>query len=564
MNIIILICLAVLLIAMASMLFGRHQSVQRIGAIGIVLVLTIAGASLYGYLRAAEYAEQQFEEKYVLAMGSVYSYMEELESTEEVYSFNSDESLKEASATMNDALPAVEDQEDRYLALSLIKSDDTGNYYESYQDGQEKNLWDSTKQVAKGLITKAITNQGCAVTKLSDGNFLLAVTDNTRVSPSYALLVKIASKPLSDSLESLKMQYAILSLFFLAAGMALASVVVMLQEREIKSYIRLVSQVAEGKKNWNSFKVENRSFLRESTEMHTLQSAIRQIASNIDWMNYSKYKMLQAYYRFAPKQIEKILHRDTIMEVGPLDRVTTEATLAFVSFSEDETLTEKEYLRQMVENYSNLGEVRKEQDGIIIAGSSDLSTVKLMFNKETKKAVDFGARLVMKESQDDVAGDAFILLHRTSFVYGVAGDEEQAFTYVHSNEMKVLDRYINDLKNMGVRMVVTDYVHEVVGDEVATRYIGYIESGEYTFKLYEVLDAYSISERRRRVELMPKFKKALELFYQSDFYLARNTFSEILKICPTDEVAKWYLFICENCLNNQDVNQQSFAIFSQK
>ncbi len=564
MNFIILMCLIILLIVMVAMLRGRAQATQRIGAIGIILVLTIGGASLYGFLRAAEYAEQQFEEKYVLAMGSVYSYMEELESNEEIYSFNSDEALKEASTVVNDALPAVEDQEDGYLAVDLVKSDDTGNYYESYEDGQDKNLWDSTKEVAKNLIAKSVTNQGCAVAKLSDDNFLLAVTDNTRVSPSYAMLVKISSKPLRDSLESLKLQYAVLSVFFLAAGMALATVVVKLQEREIKKYIRLVTQVAEGKKDWTSFKVDYKPILRESTEMHTLQSAIRQIASNIDWMNYSKYKMLQAYYRFAPKQIEKILHRETIMEVGPLDRVDTEATLAFVSFSEDEDLTEKEYLRQMVENYSNLGEVRKEQDGIIIAGSSDLSTVKLMFNKETKRALEFGTRLVMKESMDDVAGDAFVLLHRTSFVYGVAGDEEQAFTYVHSNEMKVLDRYINDLRNMGVRMVVTDYVHEVVGDDVATRYIGYIESAEYTFKLYEVLDAYSVSERKRRVELMPKFKKALGLFYQSDFYLARNTFSEILKSCPTDEVAKWYLFICENCLNNQDVNQQSFAIFSQK
>lgn len=564
MNILILICLAVLLIIMIAMLGGRSQAIQRIGAVGIVLVLTIGGASLYGYLKAAEYAEQQFEEKYVLAMGGVYSYMEELESNEEIYSFNSDDSLKEASEIVNSSLPAVEGQEDGYLAVSLVRSDDTGNYFESYQDGQDKDLWDSTKKVARNLITKAITNQGCAVTKLSDGNLLLAITDNTRVSPSYAMLVKISAQPLKDSLGSLKLQYAVLSIFFLAAGMALASVVVKLQEREIKRYIHLVTQVAEGKKNWNSFKVDYKPILRESTEMHTLQSSIRQIASNIDWMNYSKYRMLQAYYRFAPKQIEKILHRETIMEVGPLDRVTTEATLAFVSFSEDETLTEKEYLRQMVQNYSNLGEVRKEQDGVIIAGSSDLSTVKLMFNKETKKALEFGIRLVMKEFQDDVAGDAFVLLHRTSFVYGVAGDEEQAFTYVHSNEMKVLDRYVNDLRNMGVRMVVTDYVHEVVGNDVATRYIGYIESADYTFKLYEVLDAYSITERRKRVELMPKFKKALELFYQSDFYLARNTFSEILKSCPTDEVAKWYLFICENCLNNQDVNQQSFAIFSQK
>ena len=46
-----------------------------------------------------------------------------------------------------------------------------------------------------------------------------------------------------------------------------------------------------------------------------------------------------------------------------------------------------------------------------------------------------------------------------------------------------------------------------------------------------------------------KFQKALQLFYQHDFYLARSTFSDVLKENPEDAMAKWYLFTCERYLN---------------
>ncbi len=564
MNIIIIFCLAVLLVAMAVMVFNRSQAVQRIGTIGLTLVLAIGGSSLYGFLKASEFAEEQYEKMYTLSLGNVYSYLKELESNEEIYSYNSEDLLKQSASAVDDALPAVKDNDLSYLDMSLVCRDESGTYYECYSDGQDKSFWDDTEKKALDMIAVSIKKQTAVCRRTSDGNFLLAITDKTRVAPSYAMVVKVSAKAMNTDIRHLKLQYAVLSLLFIAAGMALTAFVVAVQEKEIRRMLQLVSQVAEGRKNWDSLKADNKPVLRESTEMHTLQSGLWQIASNIEWMNYSKYKMLQAYYRFAPKQIEKILHRETILDVGPLDRVTTEAALAFVSFAEEDTIPEREYLRMMVRNYMHLGEVRKEYDGVIISGNSDLSTVKLMFNEETKKALDFGIRLASCENLDEGAGDAFILLHRTKFVYGVAGDDEQAFTYVHSNELKALDNYVEKLRKMGVRMAVTDYVHEVIEKETVTRYIGYIEDADYTFKLYEVLDAHPADERQKRLELKPKFQKALGLFYKSDFYLARNLFSEILRSCPTDEVAKWYLFLCENSLNSEDLENQSFALFSQK
>ena len=165
--------------------------------------------------------------------------------------------------------------------------------------------------------------------------------------------------------------------------------------------------------------------------------------------------------------------------------------------------------------------------------------------------------------EDEIREQAFVLLHRTAFVYGVAGSEEQAFTYVLSKEMKMLERYVDKFRSVGIRMTVTDAVYELVEKETTGRYIGYLEEDGYTFKLYEILDAYPAKERQRRLDTRDKFQKALNLFYQGDYYLGRNLFTEVLKECPDDEVAKWYLFLCEKCLNADYGKEVSCALFSE-
>ena len=68
-------------------------------------------------------------------------------------------------------------------------------------------------------------------------------------------------------------------------------------------------------------------------------------------------------------------------------------------------------------------------------------------------------------------------------------------------------------------------------------------------RLYEVLDACSYHERYLKQTADARFQKGIELFYQHDFYLARSTFSDVLKENPEDHMAKWYLFTCERYLN---------------
>ena len=58
-----------------------------------------------------------------------------------------------------------------------------------------------------------------------------------------------------------------------------------------------------------------------------------------------------------------------------------------------------------------------------------------------------------------------------------------------------------------------------------------------------------------------KFQKAIGLFCQNDFYLARNLFSAVLKLNPADGIARWYLFACEHYFNNSEPGGEVYSLF---
>ena len=104
-------------------------------------------------------------------------------------------------------------------------------------------------------------------------------------------------------------------------------------------------------------------------------------------------------------------------------------------------------------------------------------------------------------------------------------------------------------------MAITENVMEREKGAWDVRYIGFIlpnsQDREHRINLYEVLDAQDQSSRIDKRRMAEDFDSALKLFYESDFYFARNAFTDILREAPTDDVAKWYLFECERLLNEQ-------------
>ena len=294
---------------------------------------------------------------------------------------------------------------------------------------------------------------------------VLVYTDVESVAPRYVLLTEVSLAPMQMEVAAMQKQSFLFAVTLLLVATIALALVIFLQGRQMHSLVRVAARVAEGKEDWDSLKDSTGGFWLESNEMRRLKNSLGQISTDVARMNYMKYKVLQNYYRFAPKHIEQILSKTSIMEVEPGDKARVTGTLAFVSYPENSGVNEEAYLRRVSREYQYLGEKQKEYEGILLSDNSDLTTMQLLFQKETRKALNFGVEMSMSQ-EDNSRGQAFVLLHHTSFLYGVVGDEEQAFTYLLSNEMKMLERYVEKLRSMGIRMAVTDAVYELVEKEI--------------------------------------------------------------------------------------------------
>jgi hypothetical protein len=151
----------------------------------------------------------------------------------------------------------------------------------------------------------------------------------------------------------------------------------------------------------------------------------------------------------------------------------------------------------------------------------------------------------------------FILLHTSTYSCGVAGGSMQVYPFVTSTELETLGTYIEQLKNCGVRMVATESTWQEIKQYVKSRYIGYVEN----YRLYEILDACSQTQALGRLKNIDKFEKALELFYSNKLYEARNMFSDIVKECPDDGIARWYTFACDELFNRPDSTDTHYELF---
>lgn len=534
-------------------MFTRSMVLKRLGVLEFFSLVIVSACIFWGYRETASLIQKQFVDSMTKQLDTCASYLANVE-VDAKTTQNFTQKYAQLEMQLDESVG------DTYKSALLIQRDSDGSYTECTGLGEYRKLWDEAKGSLDYLIERAVRTECVQAEELENGNMLFLVIAKTSSAPVYVVVVEISMEPVTEKIESLLQKYMCYgAIVFIVSSLAYLFVIVQ-ENKEVQSVMKLATSLSEDIVETRSV-LEQKGYKVRTNEMRILHNSLKQIANDVMRLNYAKYQILQVYYRFAPKDIEKIMGKKSILDVAINEQVNMEATLAYISFNINERLEQHEQLNSINACYTNLGEKRKKYDGIIFNSSSDLSTIQVMFQQEIEKAVSFGVEMVSGLQEERGESKTFILLHRTSFVYGISGDEEQNFTFIHSSELRCLEKYIEPLRNMGIRMAVTDYVYSRLSKDVSCRYAGYIQVGTLKFQLYEILDVYPERERKSRIEATAKFEEAIQLFYQADFYFARTAFTEILKNCPNDNLVKHYIFKCEKCLNNSVRNQNEFSLF---
>lgn len=552
--------IAILLILIFILMLGsRSMALQRLAVMELIVSVII----LAGYVYAYQVSIGSMEQQYMTYIARQFEQSNEIITTLDDKEFT-DASKREELAqwmetAMQEALPVAADG--KYYLNAGVYTESTDGYNRIFFIGEQDTFDEDTdyqKQVYP-LMNQVAKNHSHAQVVVKHEYGVLVWADSDAAISRNVLCVQIPITSLMS--RELEIQNWFIRMGWILWGVAtiLIAIVVLIQNQEWKKMIRAMSVISSGKEDWKKPKIY-------SNEMQTMWNSLSEMVKNTARSNYEKYRTLRAYYRFAPKQVERILERSSMAEVATGDFVNVNGIVALAKTAGVPVTSQLEYMQALNQKYTVLTKHQKEQEGILISGDSDLQSMKFLFLEEAARVAAFGVNSIRElDSVEGInRGRLIIFAHRSEYLYGVAGDEEQAMAFLASNEWKVLERYPERLLAAGVRMVVTDSLIDSIPQDTQYRYLGYVGTERTAFKLYEILDACPGQECRKKLQADSKFQQGIRLFYKDDFYLARNAFSDALKECPEDRLIKWYLFTCEHHLNHPEMEHTSYELFHEE
>lgn len=300
-----------------------------------------------------------------------------------------------------------------------------------------------------------------------------------------------------------------------------------------------------------------------SQDMMSMWNSLSEICKRMEEINYEKFRIFEAYYRFAPKNIETIMGKDSIFDVNNGDMTRVKGTLMLLA-SRKEGFGEKK-VKSLSNIMSYMSQFSDEQEGILVSQDSSLSVLQFLFLEDYVSTAVHATQFLHRNSSDADADFVSGFLYDDYFIYGVAGVKAQSLSFLTSPHLREMEDYAVWFRDQRIPLVITEGVAERE-DPGQTRFIGFIilDSDGQRVNLFEVIDAEVARLRQIKLTTREKFEETLELFYSKEYYLARNQFSEILKECPEDNLVKWYLFESERYLNgeNKDGDEGRLRIFS--
>lgn len=366
----------------------------------------------------------------------------------------------------------------------------------------------------------------------------VAVTDSL-AAPEYALVGIINSTTMSSSVFVDNIGVIIVFVITFAVGSAFVVLAWFLHMRDLIALEQALSDVAMGSEMPERPVVLGR-------DVKDMWDSAQELAMKMEEIQYSKLRILEAYYRFAPKNVEKVLGKNSILEVKSGDHMLVTGTvgMAGIEFPDEKR---HDTLASLI---GSIGFYQKNHDSIMIGKSPDMSRMQLLFMNNEREVTKAFIELSIESAGTGGVKFSTVLFY-DECEFGVLGNEVESTTYLKAVHQDLLYSCTSIVKALDLGLVISEKIKNREHIDSGLRFIGYAALGKTgeRIRLYEVLDAYPARKRAERLSTLEKYNEALDLYYERDFYIARTKFSDILKETPGDSLVRWYVFEADRYLN---------------
>lgn len=274
--------------------------------------------------------------------------------------------------------------------------------------------------------------------------------------------------------------------------------------------------------------------------------------------------MAQMFEKFVPKQFLRRLAREGIENIQLGKAEEDEISVLFADIrgftSLSETLSPQELLNFLNACFTRLDKVIHEHDGFIDKFMGD--GVMALFEQNQNEQAARNAVLAAIDMQGAVAT---YNEHRASsgykpiaigigintgpVIFGTVGSSERMDSTVLGDNVNVAARLQELTKAFGARIIVSEQTQNALRDDpdFHMRELGSIpvRGRKHPLRLFEVMDVDDPALMAAKIQCLPQYNAALELFRNQDWPAAARLWRQCLKVAPGDAVCQHQVLECE-------------------
>lgn len=287
-------------------------------------------------------------------------------------------------------------------------------------------------------------------------------------------------------------------------------------------------------------------------EFSALASAFNDMAGALEKGTAKEDERSEAYMRFVPRQLLKLLGATGIVGVDKSTSAALPLAMMVVRFRfpEDVYLSDDKMLFENINSvFERVDSVVSRGDGAIYNFTYDgFDAVFESAPAAVSAAVQLRQEVLNLNAERVSAGEPQVEL-RVALEYGqamlgVVGDESRVVPTVASVCLSTA-RALADLAfELGANILCTAAVADIA-EEYRLRYIGKRREGDAMIRVYEVTDGDEYAVRLEKESMRERFADGVYTLYSRDFAAAKRIFMDIARREAEDGVARHYLYLAD-------------------
>lgn len=314
----------------------------------------------------------------------------------------------------------------------------------------------------------------------------------------------------------------------------------------LKEINNCVREIGNGK--WNT-KVN----ITSKDELADIGKGFNIMTDKINQYVSNFVSLSQEYLKFVPSGLFKLLGKSKISEINLDDRGVKKISILSVSFDvkEENYLTFSgidDYFQKINQKYIRLFDTVKANNGVV--EKFDAFGMTVIFPDNAFDAVSASMQFVDQLTETSAKNSFRIALGTAEATIGVMGNSSRMSITVMSEELIIME-YISGCLS---KMKISHFAMQSMIDEIQSnsgfsnyRFIGQLKhpKKDKPIKVYEFINANNLYEKKLYLGTKSLFERAVNDYIEGNLAEARKTFSSILKINESDEMAMYYLGICD-------------------